>query len=152
MKKTLLMFMLAVLFFNACTSRNYLSPELVTNQSTKKVIDDFVKYVKRNYIPANTTFAISSSSKFNEELIATLQSRGYAVCSQECYNAIPIEYIIDTVETNYVRVSFYVGSNIISRLYSLTTQGNLRPYGPFTVIKNITDKKRVYTTSAGSRF
>ncbi len=141
MKKILLV--ISVVLFTACSSKNYISPSLTSEPNTNRIINDFIAYLKKSYIPSSTTFIIQARDGFNNQLISSLQNKGYAVCSgEQCYKGTSLEYIIDTIDNQYVRVSFYINKDLVSRLYSLTPLGYIRPYGSFTVIRNIIIKEK----------
>jgi len=141
MKKLILSTLVFAFILSGCGKQNYLAPTLAKSPSMQIILNDFVYYLKKSYVPGRTEFSIkeSTSPMYTKKLAYTLRSKGYAVCNktseESCSNALEITSVIDILEKQYVRSSFYVDGKVISRLYTLTPDKRIRRYGAITVYK-----------------
>jgi len=141
MKKIILVVFSFAFFLSGCGTQNYLAPSLSKIDSMQIILNDFVYYLKKVYVPGNTSFSIneSTSSMYTTKLTHTLRRKGYGVCNktteESCSNALEITSVIDLIEKSYIRSSFYVDGKVISRLYRLTSDKRIERYGAITVYK-----------------
>lgn len=132
--KRLCVLLLAVLL-SSCASMRYGN---FTNASTAKDVylaKDSVSQLTRVYPPAQNTFCISQKicDGFGIHLIQAMRQKGYGVIE----NVHPKQkanffYVVDEVEPGRLyRVSLYIGSQTLSRVYA-DTRGKFAPISPWS--------------------
>ncbi|MFU8797902.1 MAG: conjugal transfer protein TrbH [Gammaproteobacteria bacterium] len=140
-------FSLLFVFLSGCITTNYGNFSEGDGFHNKKMVSDTVKQLAVLYPPAQTRFAFRqpTSDAFGSALISALRSKGYAISEfdQEQLGAskpmsatntkvkiteIPLNYIVDNIETNIYRITVITGNQSITRAY-MVRNGNIFPAG-----------------------
>ncbi len=121
-----------ILLFTGCTvQKNYISPTLEKNSYVQIFIDDFIEIIKDKYMPTSTNFSISSknNTEYKSMMLNRLLHDGYSICLKKdenaCPNTLEIVSIIDIIDEETVRSSFYVDNLVISRIYIMNKNKKL---------------------------
>ncbi len=109
-----------------------------TDVSTAKDVylaKDSVSQLTRVYPPARNTFCISQKvcDCFGIKLIQEMRKKGYGVVEKpKSKQKANFFYVVDETEPGRIyRVSLYIGSQTLSRVYA-KTRGNLAPISPWS--------------------
>lgn len=132
MKK--LSFMLAVALLASCTNMRYGNFTQISQSKDAYLAADAVTQLTRVYPPAQNTFCVGHAVKdnFGSNLIQNLRKKGYGINENQCARYIAnFFYILDELKPQKYRVSLFVGSQTLSRMYA-KSQEKIFPVSAWT--------------------
>jgi Conjugal transfer protein TrbH len=80
------------------------------------VANDSVRQLEQFYPPSSTAFNVSASDKLGNAFSLHLRKKGYSIVENSTEGK-PLEYVLDSIDNKYYRVSVFVDNAIFSRLY-----------------------------------
>jgi len=114
-----------LLLFAAGCATKAPSPSVVTVKETAvyaAVSKDFVKFLKKSYLPAKTVFYLQKGTdSFGKSLANELIKAGYGVSFLKKRGSIPVAYTLDYFQDR-IRVTYTLGDKAVTRLYDKTAK------------------------------
>ncbi|WP_133128612.1 conjugal transfer protein TrbH [Legionella nagasakiensis] len=133
MKK--LSILLLALLLSSCASMRYGNFTDASQSKEVYLAKDAVSQLRRVYPPAQNTFCINQKicDGFGINLIQMMRQKGYGLIENVCRRQkANFFYVVDEIKPGcHYRVSLYIGSQTLSRVYA-KTNNKLAPISPWS--------------------
>ena len=127
--------LLLVILLSSCTSMQYGNFTVASQSKDIYLAKDATSQLTRIYPPAQNTFYISQkvNDGFGINLIHEMRNKGYGVIENiQPRQKANFFYVVDEMRPSYhYRVSLYIGSQTLSRIY-VRTKEKIAPTSPWS--------------------
>ena len=123
------------LLLSSCASMRYGNFTSVSQARDVYLAQDATSQLGRVYPPAQNTFCISQRVRdaFGINLVHQMRKKGYGVIENNCRKQkANFFYVVDAIKSSDLyRISLYIGSQTLSRVYT-KTNGKILPISVWT--------------------